>query len=304
MTTKKADKIPAPPQQGVPKNVLINKQRLWFIVCTLALLALWPMTRDYLFYAVTDDASIEGRHTMLAPKVAGIVTEVMFEDNDEVKKGQPLVRIDPRDYAHALSMTRAEKLGIEAHLKDSETKYKEAVNLFAAGAITGQQRDTAESLFLGLQAQSQRLRTQAQQNDLDLAYTVLVAPHDGRVGRRLAEPGMYAHAGQALVSFVAANERWVMANFKETQLKDTQVGRRAQISIDALGDHTFEGVVQSISPASGAIFSLLPPDNATGNYIKIVQRVPVKITFTHLSPSELNALQVGLNATVRIAVQH
>jgi len=282
-------------------RAVVTKSRVgWTLAVVGVAMASYPLAYELWHFTSTDDASIEGRHTMLAPKVAGIVTEVLFDDNDEVREGQPLVRIDPRDYEHALQMTQAQLAINHAHLKDAQLKYDEAASLYASGAINGQQKDSAESVYMGLKAEKERLEALLAQNRVDLNYATVVAPKDGRVGRRIAEPGMYAHAGQPLVSFVAANERWVVANFKETQLRDAAVGTHAEVRIDALPDQIFDAVVQNISPNSGAIFSMLPPDNATGNYIKIVQRVPVKLVFANMSAEQLNQLQVGLNATVRI----
>lgn len=289
------------PNQGqppMPNRVGIRVSQLG-VALFVAVLS-YPALHDLAVYTSTDDAAVEGRHTMLAPKVAGIVTEVLYDDNEEVKAGQPLVVIDPRDYQHALSMSQAQLSGTEARLKDADIKYKEATALLKAGAINGQQKDTAESAYRALYAERLRLKAVIEQNHVDVGYTTVIAPKDGRVGRRVAEPGMYAHAGQPLVSFVAANERWVVANFKETQLVDTPPGTHAEVIIDALPHKVFDAVVQNVSPNSGAIFSLLPPDNATGNYIKIVQRVPVKLQFEGLTPEQLNQLQVGLNATVRV----
>jgi membrane fusion protein (multidrug efflux system) len=271
-----------------------------FTVSLACLVIAGPTVRDTWFETTTDDAAIEGRHTMLAPKVAGMVVEVLFDDNDEVEAGQALVRLDPRDYHHALAMSQAERLTLEARLKDATLKNVEAKALFAAGAINGQQRDTAESNYLAVKGQHDRINARIEQDRVDLSYAVVRAPHAGRVGRRMVEAGSYAHAGQALVSFVAGDERFVIANFKETQLARVAVGTPAEVTVDALAGRTFQATVQSHSPASGAIFSLLPPDNATGNYIKIVQRVPVKLQFTALSPQDKQLLAVGLNATVRI----
>jgi membrane fusion protein (multidrug efflux system) len=282
------------------RAVVTPARLVWALVLAAVVLASLPLAHELWFFTSTDDASIEGRHTMLAPKVAGIVLEVLFDDNEEVHEGQPLVRIDPRDYQHALQMTQAQLAINRAHLKDAQLKYDEAVSLYGAGAINGQQKDSAESVYMGLKADKERLEALLAQNHVDLDYATVVAPKAGRVGRRIAEPGMYAHAGQPLVSFVAANERWVVANFKETQIRHTPVGAHAEVRIDALPGKVFDAVVQTMSPNSGAVFSLLPPDNATGNYIKIVQRVPVKLLFAQLSAEELNGLQVGLNATVRI----
>ena len=248
----------------------------------------------------TDDASVEGRHTLLAPKVPGIVLQVHFDDNEEVKAGQPLVDVDPRDYQNALGVSRAELAAAQAHLKDANIKYRESLALEKSGAINAQRKDTDEARFFALQAEVARIHHRIDQNKVDLDYATLRAPCDGKVGRRQVEPGMYANAGQALVSFVTAKERWIVANFKETQLRRIHVGSRAQVRIDAIADRVFDGVVESMSPTSGAIFSLMPPDNATGNYIKIVQRVPVRIGLGPLSDEDAALLQVGLNADVRV----
>ncbi|RYF09299.1 MAG: HlyD family secretion protein [Deltaproteobacteria bacterium] len=198
--------------------------------------------------------------------------------------------------------SRGELKAIQARAKDASIKSQEANNLFKAGAINAQQRDTAEALNAALHAEAERVQAHIEQNLVDLHYATVRAPSDGRVGRRTVEPGMYANVGQALVSFVTARQRWVVANFKETQLAHMHIGSRAEITVDALPNRTFMGVVESMSPSSGAIFSLTPPDNATGNYIKIVQRVPVRIKFEDLAEADLELLQVGLNANVRIAI--
>ncbi len=131
----------------------------------------------------------------------------------------------------------------------------------------------------------------------DLSFTEIKAPFDGIVANRAAEVGQYLQAGTRVMALVPANQSFVEANFKETQLGDLHVGQRAEIEIDAFGGATYEGTVASISPASGAEFSLLPPENATGNFTKITQRVPVKIAV----PPELAVkLRLGLSATITV----
>jgi membrane fusion protein (multidrug efflux system) len=286
---------PAPRRPGPGRG-----RGLVLLALGAAMLAAQPTVR-WLTETSTDDASIEGRHTMLAPKVPGIVLEVLFDDNESVVRGQPLVRLDARDYEHALAAARAELQGVRAHLADASLKLHEAQALFQSGAINQQQRDTAESTAAALQAQAHGIEARIAQHEVDVAYATVRAPQAGVVGRRLAEPGMYAHAGQALISFVAGQERWVVANFKETQLQAAAPGAHATVTVDALGGRSFAAVVHSHSPSSGAIFALLPPDNATGNYIKVVQRVPVKLLLQGLTPEDVAKLPVGLNATVRIA---
>ncbi len=134
-------------------------------------------------------------------------------------------------------------------------------------------------------AQLHQAQANAQAAQLDLSYTKIFAPCDGRVTSKAVEPGDYVQVGQTLMSIVPTDV-WVVANFKETQLKKMKPGQPALVEIDALGGRTFRAHVQSIQAGSGAAFSLLPPENATGNYVKVVQRVPVKILFDEPLPAD------------------
>lgn len=136
-----------------------------------------------------------------------------------------------------------------------------------------------------------------------LAYTTIAAPADGRIGNRHVEPGNRVQAGQALLA-LAENNAWVVANFKETQLAHMQPGQEVELTIDAVPGVTLHGKVDSVSPASGAEFALLPPDNATGNFNKVVQRVPVKITLDPESRAKVgDRLRLGLSAVVNVRVR-
>lgn len=125
-------------------------------------------------------------------------------------------------------------------------------------------------------AEVQRAQAALEQAELNLQYTKIVAPVPGILNKRNVEPGQVVQAGQPLFSIVNLDDIWVTANFKETQLKYMRPGQKAEIKVDAYG-HTYNGTVESIAGASGARFSLLPPENATGNYVKVVQRIPVRI---------------------------
>ena len=127
-------------------------------------------------------------------------------------------------------------------------------------------------------AQADESKVDVQQADLNLSYTRLTAPQDGRITRKAVEAGDYVQVGQKLMALVL-NDLWVTANFKETQLKNIRTNQPVRLRIDSVSGKTFSGRVQSIQSGSGAAFSLLPPENAVGNYVKIVQRVPVKIVF-------------------------
>ncbi|SDD53702.1 membrane fusion protein, multidrug efflux system [Dyadobacter soli] len=133
---------------------------------------------------------------------------------------------------------------------------------------------------------------------VNLSYTVVTAPFTGRLGRRTIHEGLQIQPGQPLVSIINEGNKWVTANYKETQVAGMQPGQAVSIALDALPGKTYHGVIESISGATGSKFTLLPPDNSTGNFVKITQRVPVKIILTD---QDLNAVKVGMNATVSIA---
>jgi membrane fusion protein (multidrug efflux system) len=141
-----------------------------------------------------------------------------------------------------------------------------------------------EARYQSAQATAKQKRADLDQAKLNLDYTILKAPVDGVISRKTAEPGIQVAAGQQLMALVPLEDVWVTANFKETQLRKMRVGQRVEIKVDAYGDgRKYRGHIDSIAAASGAKFSLLPPENATGNYVKVVQRVPVKIV---LEPGE------------------
>jgi membrane fusion protein (multidrug efflux system) len=131
---------------------------------------------------------------------------------------------------------------------------------------------------------------------LFLSYTVITAPYDGWIGKRTLQPGQLVKEGQSLLSIVS-KEKWITANFKETQLQHLTVGQEVQVKADAVSDKTFTGTIASLSPASGARFSLLPPDNATGNFVKIEQRIPVRIQLKD-NDKQTDFLRAGMNITV------
>jgi membrane fusion protein (multidrug efflux system) len=165
-------------------------------------------------------------------------------------------------------------------------------------AINSSQLNTSEASAKVPTAQTLvRLKQAAVDNaTLYLSYTVITAPYNGWVGKKIIQPGQLVKEGQTLVS-VVSEEKWITANFKETQVADISIGQKVTFRADASGDKTFYGVVQSFSPASGARFSLLPPDNATGNFVKIEQRIPVRIRLTDPATAT-SFLRAGMNVVV------
>lgn len=138
---------------------------------------------------------------------------------------------------------------------------------------------------------------------LELSYAVITAPADGLVSKVNIQPGQFVNAGQSLFSIVLNQNVWVVANFKETQLNKMQVGQKAVVTVDAFPGHDFQAKVTSFSPATGASFALLPPDNASGNFVKVVQRVPVKIEFTDSKDPYIQRLRAGMNVDVEVELE-
>jgi membrane fusion protein, multidrug efflux system len=227
-------------------------------------------------HATTDDAFIDVHFVSVAPKIAGRVAVVHVDDNQLVKKGDVLVEIDPRDFQVALAQAKANLAKDKATLVQASTNEKRAQDLFARKVISTQERDTNVATSDSSKASVQADEAAVEQAQLNLDYAKIKAPIDGYVTKKAVTTGDYVQVGQALMSLVPPRV-WVIANFKETQLRSMRPGQPATVSIDAYQELKLDGHVDSIQAGSGAAFSLLPPENATGNYVKVVQRVPVKI---------------------------
>lgn len=302
----------------------------------------------------TDDAYVYADTVTVSPKVSGYVEQVYVVDNQDVKAGQPLVRIDPRDYAaqsaqfkaqiaaaaasedaakaslleqkSAIEQARAQLSSAEEDARYANTEAQRYTPLAASGAETqeklnslrskavqanatvAQRRaalDAAEAKISSIQAQVRQAQAQgenahAQQDaaNVNLAATDIKASTEGRIGDKSVRVGQFVAAGTRLMS-VVPSAFYVVANFKETQIGLMRVGQTASIKLDALPDQLVTGHVDSISPGTGAQFSLLPPQNATGNFTKIVQRVPVKIAID-TTPALRRLLVAGLSVTVEV----
>src|SRR5579871_6433915 len=403
-----------------PKKGLGNpKVRRLLMVGGVVVLAL--IVGLFLYYhdrESTDDAQVDGHITPVASKIYGRVAEVLVLDNQPVKAGQVLVKIDPRDYQAALDQAKAQLalaqsdaqsagvdvprtrenvvsgtssadaqlLGAQASLAMAQATYEQAQTadisyaqanidkskanaelakadlarykpLLDKGEISQQQYDAAkanaDATASSSKADEEKL-SQAQRNidiskaqvaaaqarveqakagvaaahadvkqvnmraadaqgkaakvqemqaaveaaQLNLSYTQIVAPVDGVVTHKQVEPGQIVQQGQGLMVIVPLQDVWVTANFKETQLRNMKPGQKAEIHVDTYGK-TFEGHVDSIAGATGAVLSLLPPENATGNYVKVVQRIPVKIIVDKISP-DVAVLRPGMNVDATV----
>lgn len=255
---------------------------------------------EHLRYVETDNAQVEAHSVLLAPKVPGFVTKVNVVEGQKVKKDDVLVEIDERDYNNTLRQVKGDLASLEARRSDAEKSLRRISSLYQSGAVSQQQYDTSTAAAQDVRSKYDALSAQVSQAQLNLENTKVKAPSDGYIAKKSVEPGQLASAGVPLIGFVSSESRWVTANFKETDIEDIKVGNAAFIDVDALSKSDLKGTVESISSATGSTFTLLPPDNATGNFTKVVQRVPVKIKIDGLTDKDIEMLRAGLSATVKV----
>jgi membrane fusion protein, multidrug efflux system len=260
----------------------------------------------------TDDAYTTTHVHEISARVAGYVETVNIDDNEFVRAGQTLVVLDQRDFKVALEQAKAQVLQRRADVDQAQATfdraqldYNRATELYRGKVISKAELDSATATFkaaYGALASAKATLVAAdaaQANaELQLSYTTIVAPVDGVVGKKTVESGQRIQAGQALMAVVEENV-WVLGNFKETQLARMRVGQHVDVKIDAVPDHKFSGHIDSLQPGTGSTFALLPPDNATGNFTKIVQRVPVKIVFDDIGEYR-NRVVPGLSCVPRV----
>lgn len=291
---------------------------------------------DTIKYQSTDDAYVETTTVSVAPKVSGQIVEVLIKDNQFVKEGDLVARIDDTDYKvkvdqitaqyertlldqeNARANFKAADANIELAKKDLE-RYK---NLYESGAVSKQKLDEAQVKYDSAKAQFTRaeqsifsnndskvadadlkvVKAQKEQAELNLSYTNVYAPQSGTVASRRVEKGMYVQVGTPLFTIVP-EEVWVVANFKENQLRHMKAGQSVDIKVDTYPNKIFKGKIDSIQRSSGAKSSLFPPENAVGSFVKIVQRIPVKIVFTEeINPEEFNIVP-GMSVVPKVRVK-
>jgi membrane fusion protein (multidrug efflux system) len=249
----------------------------------------------------TDDAFIDAHIIPISPKVAGQVLAVHVDDNQVVKAGDALLEIDPRDYQAKVAEERGKLEAAEAEARRASSDARRYEQIFKQDEISQQQLDHAQATAAAAQANLAKERGALQQDELNLSYARLTAPEAGRVTKKSVESGAFVQVGQTLLCVVPDNV-WVTANFKETQLTHMQPGQKVTIDIDAYPGHRFEGHIDSIQSGTGERFSMLPPENATGNYVKVVQRIPVKIMID-TPPNPAFRLTPGMSVVPSVRVK-
>jgi len=266
-----------------------------FLVLALPILGYFGMhALKSLDLVTTDDAYIEGRYHTIAAKVGGTVKDVRVQDNQAIRKGDLLFEIDPVDFElkvnDALANVEIKKVVLEQAQRDQGR----AEALYRKEIFPKERYENACTAYNLARAQLHAAEAQLKIARRNLEYTHVYAPSDGSITRKALEAGNQIQAGQPLMAVVDMGDIWVTANYKETQLRNVRPGQRAEIRVDTYPGSVFSGKVESIMAGTGAAFSLFPPENALGNYVKVVQRIPVKIVFDKGTCGQ-HALHLGMS---------
>jgi membrane fusion protein (multidrug efflux system) len=322
-----------PPRRWSPSRIVLAL--LTAAILSVGGFQLWKYVQSY---QDTDDAQVDGYLDPVSARINGTISAVHVDNNQSVKAGQLLVQLDPRDYRVAVQQARAQLVQAQAEVNSARQQYvaavatvrqAEAQNYLAernaqrytqliklkvvsqsefdqydatarAQAATVKTDEAAAASVLrtiaSREAQVQGARAALDQAELNLSYTRISAPADGVIGNRSAQLGQRIQPGQSLMA-LTQNQLWVTANFKETQLARMRRGQPVAIHVDALG-HNFQGHIENMPGATGSLYDLLPPENATGNYVKIVQRLPVRIAFDR--GQDLSQLRPGMSVEPKV----
>jgi membrane fusion protein (multidrug efflux system) len=338
------------------RRMLLVSGAVLLILAIVWLFRWWTVGR---FIEKTDDAYLQADSVTVAPKVSGYVAEVLVEDNQAVTIGQPLIKLDGRQYQAVLeqasaaiaarkadiergqaellqqkaniAQAKAQVTGARAVLAHAIEQVKRYEPLVASGAESGEhladlrnavnqanatleadlaavtaaerQPATTQAQIDQARAQLQAAEASVRQAQLDLGDTVVRSTMAGRVGDRTVRVGQFVQPGTRLLTIVPVQDLYLTANFKETQIGLMRPGQPATVHVDALPGNDLDGTVVSISPGTGSQFALLPPQNATGNFTKIVQRVPVRIRLK-MTPEAREVLIPGLSVVVHVDTRH
>ncbi len=313
---------------------LLSKKR--FVALLIVIIIGTFLSWHYLTsFESTDDAFVEAHVVRVSPKVSGIISKLYVDDNQLVKEGELLVQIDDRDYkvrqaqakaAYDIAMNKqkpavADVASADIDVSLAKTDLDRYTNLYNQGAVSKQELERAQSKYKLAKARQvsakenvfssskdkvadaelKRLAALVEQTELELSYTKIYAPEDGKITNRSAEKGAFVGVGAPLFSIVPS-KRWVVANFKETQLQHMRVGQEVEIKVDAYPHLKIKGKVDSIQSSTGAKSSLFPPENAVGSYVKVVQRIPVKIIFDE-PVDEKYSIEPGMSVIPKVFIR-
>jgi len=275
-----------------------KKIRSWSGIGLAVILVIYGVMRYLDHHPSTDDAYVQAGTINIAAQVTGPVANIFVKDHEVVQKDQLLFTIDPLSFQIAVDKAQANVVAQQAALilaQQNAVRILRLVQLEQASKAAGDQAqsqlDSGRAGLASAQAELARAK-------LDLEHTHITAPSAGIVTEFLLRPGNNVVADTTLFMIVIQNDFWIDANFKETQVAHIQPGQRVKIVLDMFPHHTFHGVVDAVSSASGSVFSLMPPENASGNWVKVTQRFPVKILIQ--DQDRALPLRAGSTATVTI----
>lgn len=323
-------------QESKEKNLAFHKRFIFIPLCIIGIIVLAVAIVYNLQFESTDDAYVENHMVQVAPKVAGQIVAVYVTDNQKVKAGDLVAEIDKADYVIKANQARAQyekalaaqkvaKANFSAaqiSINNAKADFERYQKLYKTGAVSKQQLDMAQTKYESSQANLvnadenvmspeqnkvadadiKMLKALKDKAELDLSYTKIYAPQDGTVSGKKVEVGAYVQTGAPLFAIVP-NEVWVVANFKENQVGKMRAGQPVDIKIDAYPNKIFKGKVDSIQRASGAKSSLFPPENAVGSFVKIVQRIPVKIIFNEAIDENQYNIVPGMSVVPKVKVK-
>lgn len=329
-------------QTVVKKKSVVRRVMPWLLAGLLAFGGFygWTKLQYGQTHETTDDAQIDADINPVISRLPAYVESIAVEDNQKVKAGDILIKLDAKDleiklqsaeasYQNALAAVVAAKASASAALanvKTAEVAERKTLTdlnrdqqLLTGNAITEQQmlstraaHETAEAQLTTARQQAEAVQSQVAVADaqvaqrkadvdnvkLQLSYATITTPTNGTIAKRSVEVGEFVQAGQPLMT-ITPNEVWITANFKETQIERIRTGEPVSFEADAYPDYEFHGTIGSISPATGAKFALLPPDNASGNFVKVTQRIPVRIL---VDPTSIKGHPLRPGMSVDVAV--
>lgn len=315
----------------------IGKRRI-IAACVLVILgiAVGLYANEASKYQSTDDAYVEAHMVQVAPKVTGQIIELNVEDNQRVKEGDVVAVIDKDDYRIRFEqadadyqkelanqkVAKANFSAVQSEIAVAKADLDRYKKLYESGAVSKQTLDNAQTRYDSVSARKttaeeailsngqnkvadanlKSLKARRDKAELDLRNTEVIAPQSGIVTNKKAEKGAYVGTGSPLFVIVP-DEVWVVANYKESQVGNMKEGQPVEIKIDAYPDKVFKGKIDSIQRASGAKSSLFPPENAVGSFVKIVQRIPVKIVFDEPIDSSKYTIVAGMSVIPKVKVK-
>lgn len=281
------------------KDITFTRQiKGWSLFILFLIISGLLYWRHTIYYPSTDDAYVQANIVNIAAQVTGPIKDVYVQDHQFVKQGTMLFTIDPAPFQLALQTAQAQVIQRQAELNNTQLSTSRTLALVAKNLAPKAEGDAAKMQLDVAKAALVVAQEQLAQAQLDLQHTIIKAPADGTLTNFNLRTGTMVNAGVILFAFIEQAQWWVDANFKETDLKRIKVGQPAEVTVDIYPGHIYKGIVQGISLGSGAAFSLLPPENATGNWVKVTQRFPVRVNI--IDPDPKFPLRVGASSVVTI----